>query len=51
LTVRVDLFGTDGTPLTAMLNGQSNSSFLNLVIPAGGVITLAPLDQDGDSDF
>jgi len=51
LTVRVDLFAADGTPLTATLNGQTGSSFINLTIPAGGVITLAPLDQDGDSDF
>ena len=51
ITVRVDLFGSDGLPLTATLNNQTGSSFLNIVIPAGGVATLAPLDKDGDSGF
>lgn len=51
LTVRVDLFKQDGSPLTAALNGQSASSFKNLVIPAGGVLTLAPRDRNGDDDF
>jgi hypothetical protein len=51
LTVRVDLFKEDGTPLTTSLNGQSASSFANLTIPAGGVLTLAPRDSDGDDDF
>ena len=51
ITVRVDLFKQDGTPLTAALNGQSASSFRNLTIPAGGVIKLAPRDRNGDDDF
>jgi len=51
ITVRVDLFDQNGLPLVATLNGQSGSSFLNLTIPAGGVITLAPRDSHGDSDF
>src|SRR2546429_1038167 len=52
MTIRVDLFnGKDGTPLSARLNGQTASSFTNLLIPAGGVFTLAPRDQDGDDDF
>ncbi|MFI5175584.1 MAG: hypothetical protein ACHQKY_12045 [Terriglobia bacterium] len=51
LTVRVDLFKNDGTPLTASLNGQSASSFMNLTIPAGGVLVLAQLDINGDDDF
>lgn len=51
LTVRVDLFGADGLPLSTTLNNQTGSSFTNIVIPAGGVVTLAPLDPDGDSDF
>jgi hypothetical protein len=38
LTVRVDLFKQDGTPLTTSLNGQSKSSFTNLVIPAEGIL-------------
>jgi hypothetical protein len=51
MTVRVDLFKQDGTPLTASLNGQSASSFTNLVIPAGGVLGLAPRNTNGDDDF
>ncbi len=51
LTVRVDLFKQDGTPLSASLNGQTASSFTNLIIPAGGVLTLAPRDRNGDDDF
>jgi hypothetical protein len=51
VTVRVDLFKPDGTPLSATLNGQTASSFTNLVIPAGGTITLAPRNPGGDDDF
>ncbi len=51
LTVRVDIFGTDGLPLSTTLNNQTGSSFTGIVIKAGGVVTLAPLDSDGDSDF
>ncbi len=51
MTVRVDLFDGSGLPLVTVLNGQSGSSFLNLKVPVGGVITLAPRDQQGDSDF
>jgi hypothetical protein len=51
LTVRVDLFKQDGTPLTATLNGTSASSFTDIEIPAGGVFVLAPRDSEGDDDF
>ena len=51
MTVRVDLFKSDGTPLSAALNGKTASSFTNLNIPAGGVLILAPRDKDGDDDF
>lgn len=51
LTVRVDLFKEGGTALQTALNGQTTSSFMNLTIPAGGVITLAPRDHNGDDDF
>ena len=51
LTVRVDLFKPDGTPLSAALNGQTANSFTNLTIPAGGVLTLAPRNLAGDDDF
>jgi hypothetical protein len=51
LKVRVDLFKQDGTPLSATLNGQTASSFTNLMIPAGGVLVLVPRDSNGDDDF
>jgi hypothetical protein len=51
LTVRVDLFKQDGTPLTTTLNGTKASSFANIVIPPGGVVELGPRDKDGDDDF
>ena len=51
LTVRVDLFNQDGSPLTARLNGQAGSSFTNLTIPVGSVLTLTPRDANGDSRF
>ncbi len=47
LIVRVDLFGKDGKPLVANLNGMSQSSFTGITIPKGGVVTLAnPADMD-----
>jgi hypothetical protein len=51
LTVRVDLFKSDGTPLTATLNNQTSSTFTNLSIPAGGVLVLSPRNNTGDSVF
>jgi hypothetical protein len=51
LTVRVDLFKDDGTPLTTTLNGLRASSFMNLTIPPSGVLALAPRDRNGDDDF
>lgn len=38
MTVRIDLFKQDGTPLTTSFNRQSQSSFQNIVIPAEGVL-------------
>jgi len=38
MTVRVDLFKADSTPLTTNLNGQSGSSFQNVAIPAQGIV-------------
>jgi hypothetical protein len=51
MTVRVDLFKSDGTALTATLNNQTSSVFPNLTIPAGGVLTLAARNTTGDSVF
>jgi hypothetical protein len=42
LNVRLDLFKQDGTALIARLNAANASSFTDLIIPAGGVLTLAP---------
>jgi len=50
LTVRVDLFKQDGTPLSTALNGTTNSTFME-VIPANGVVVIAPRNADGDDDF
>jgi hypothetical protein len=51
LTVRVDLFKQDGTALTARLNRTSGSSFINLTVPANGVLVLSPRDANGDDRF
>ena len=51
LTVRIDLFNQDGTPLTTTLNHETKSSFQNLVIAPGGIIMFSPLNANGDSDF
>ena len=51
LTVRIDLFKQDGTPLVTTMNHQTGSSFQNLTIAPGGVIILAQLNANGDSDF
>jgi hypothetical protein len=50
LTVRVDLFKPNGAPFSTTLNGVNNSTFME-VIPANGVVVLAPRDIDGDDDF
>jgi hypothetical protein len=51
VTVRIDLYKQDGTPLTTTLNHQTASSFQNLVIAPEGLIMFAPLNANGDSDF
>jgi len=51
LTVRIDLFKQDGTPLVTTLNHRSGSSFQNLVIAPGGIIMFSPRNANGDSDF
>ncbi len=50
ITVRVDLFASDGTPLTTTLNGQTGNSFQGIAVPAQGVFVLAPPDDDDDDD-
>ncbi len=49
--VRLDLFGPDGSPLAATMNGTTASTFLNIRILPGGVVTVAPRDSNGDSRF
>jgi len=51
LTVRIDLFKQDGTPLVTTLNRQTASSFQDLVIRPGGLIRYSPRDANFDSDF
>jgi hypothetical protein len=51
LTVRADLFGRDGTALRGTLNGVTSAAFTNIVIPPGGVVSLAPRNTLGDDDF
>ena len=51
MTVRVDLYKSDGTPLTTTLNNQTGSGLTNLAIPAGGVLILAARNTNGDSVF
>ena len=51
MTVRVDLFKSDGTPLSTTMNNQTSSTFANLTIPAGGVTVLAQRNTTGDSVF
>jgi len=42
LTVRLDVFSLDGTPLTVKLNGVTSNSFTNLIVPANGLLKIAP---------
>jgi hypothetical protein len=51
MTIRMDLFKQNGTPLTTELNDQTRSSFTGLTIPAGGILILSPWDDNGDDDF
>jgi hypothetical protein len=47
-TGRIDLFNSDGSPLTVELNGSVKST-LTYSIPAGGTFTFAPRDSNGQS--
>lgn len=51
ITVRVDLYTKDGTPLRTAMNGVTASAFTNILIPAGGLVSLAPRNTLGDDDF
>jgi hypothetical protein len=49
--IQVDLFGQNGQPLVATLNGQTQSSFTGIVVPAHGVAVLSVRDASGNSPF
>jgi hypothetical protein len=51
IAARADFFKQDGTPMTVRLNGDSKSSFTDLVIQPYGALELAPKDSEGDSRF
>lgn len=51
LTVRVDLFKQDGTPMVVRMNRQSSSSFANITVPANGIFVLAPRNSANESKF
>lgn len=51
LTVRVDLFRPDGSEFEVILNGQTASSFEDILIPPRGVVVLTQRNAAGDSDF
>jgi hypothetical protein len=51
LTARIDVFQPNGASMMATLNHLSANSFQNLVIAPGGVVVVAPLNLNGDSDF
>ena len=42
ITLRLDVFTQAGAPLSVTVNGQTASSFTNLVIPANGILVIAP---------
>jgi hypothetical protein len=46
-TVRIDLFSSNGSALSTGLDKQSGSTFMNLVVPANGVLVLGPQDSNG----
>jgi len=50
MSVRLDLFKQDGTALETTLNGTNASTFTNLTIPAGGVITITPRTHERESE-
>jgi hypothetical protein len=43
---RIDIFDSNGQPLSVKLNGQTNSTFI-YTIPAGGTFVLVPRDENG----
>ena len=48
ITGRIDIFERNGTPTAAILNGRESSTF-TYAIPAGGTVTLAPRDANGQT--
>lgn len=50
VTVRIDLFKQDGTPLSTVYNSQRGSSFQNIVVPASGIVTYNNNDPNNTND-
>ena len=50
-SVQVDFWAENGQPLTVGMNGQTASTFTNVVVPAGGILILSPRDNTGSSPF
>lgn len=54
ITVRVDLFTPEGSPLLVRLENKTASSFEDILLPAGGVVVLASEgykdEQDAEDD-
>ena len=51
LRFRIDIFTQDGSPMPVSLNGKTASTFFDLLVFSGGVLTVAPRDANGDSQF
>ncbi len=51
LRFRLDVFAQDGSPMSISLNGKTASTFFELLVFPGGVLTLSPRDLKGDSQF
>jgi hypothetical protein len=50
-TVRVDFFGSSGSPLSIALGLLTGSNISNVSIPANGAIDLGPRDVSGQTIF
>jgi hypothetical protein len=51
LRFRIDVFAQDGSPMAVSLNGKTASTFFDLLVFSGGVLTVAPRDANGDTQF
>ena len=51
LRFRIDIFAQDGSPMAVSLNGKTANTFFDLLVFPGGVLTVAPRDANGDTQF